>query len=187
MENKRMYFENCGKKHTDQTLELAAARARELGIEELVFASTTGETAYRAMEICKDLSLIMVSCHCGVKTPFESLLAQDVREDLTEKGVKIVTASHALSGVERAVARKHSGIYPALLIADTLRLFGQGTKVAVELALMAADSGMLSGEDIVAVGGSGTGADSALVLKPASQPDLFDLKIREIVCKPRQF
>jgi len=32
---------------------------------------------------------------------------------------------------------KKSGIYPVLLIADTLRLLGQGTNVAVEVVVMA--------------------------------------------------
>ena len=81
----------------------------------------------------------------------------------------------------------HSGIYPVLLIADTLRLFGQGTKVAVEVAIMAADAGALSGNDIVSIGGSGSGADAALILKPAHQNNFFDMRIREIVCKPRSF
>jgi hypothetical protein len=99
----------------------------------------------------------------------------------------VVTASHALSGIERSVAAKHSGVYPQLLIADSLRLFGQGTKVAVEIAVMAADAGALSGQDIVSIGGSGRGADTALVLKPAHQNNFFDMRIREVICKPRDF
>lgn len=52
---------------------------------------------------------------------------------------------------------------------------------------MAADSGNLTGNDIVSIGGSGRGADTALILKPANQTALFDMRIREIVCKPRDF
>jgi Uncharacterized conserved protein len=52
---------------------------------------------------------------------------------------------------------------------------------------MAADAGMLTGKDIVSIGGSGKGADSALILKPANQSDLFDMRIREVLCKPRTF
>jgi hypothetical protein len=59
--------------------------------------------------------------------------------------------------------------------------------VAVEIAVMAADAGALSGEDIVAIGGSGRGADTALIIKPAHQNNFFDLKIREVICKPREF
>ena len=99
----------------------------------------------------------------------------------------VVTASHALSGIERSVAARHSGVYPLLLIADTLKLLGQGTKVAVEVAVMAADAGVLSGQDIVSIGGSGRGADTALVLKPAHQNNFFEMRIREVICKPREF
>jgi hypothetical protein len=72
-------------------------------------------------------------------------------------------------------------------MADTLRLFGQGIKVAVEVAVMAADAGALTGNDIISIGGSGRGADAALVLKPAHQNNFFDMRIREVVCKPRSF
>jgi hypothetical protein len=37
------------------------------------------------------------------------------------------------------------------------------------------------------VGGTARGADAAVVIKPANQSDLFNLKIREIICKPRNF
>jgi hypothetical protein len=72
-------------------------------------------------------------------------------------------------------------------MADTLRLFGQGIKVAVEVAVMAADAGALTGNDIISIGGSGRGADAALVLKPAHQNNFFDMRIREVICKPRSF
>ena len=46
-----MYFDKPGKDNTDQTLTLAAQRAKELSINEVVMASTTGFTAYKAIEI----------------------------------------------------------------------------------------------------------------------------------------
>jgi hypothetical protein len=51
---------------------------------------------------------------------------------------------------------------------------------------MAADSGLIrTDEDIIAVAGSGRGADTAVVMKPAHTHDFFDLRIKEILCKPR--
>ena len=182
-----MYFDKPGKDNTDQTLELASERARQLQIQEAVVASTTGETAYKAIELFKGIRLTVVTYHCGFKEPFKNQMPADVRKDIEARGIPVVAASHALSGVERSVAKKHGGIYPVLLIADTLRLFGQGTKVAVEVAIMAADAGTLCGDDIISIGGSGRGADTALVLKPAHQNNLFDMRIREIICKPRAF
>ena len=182
-----MYFDKPGKDNTQQTLKLAAQRAKELEIKEVVVASTTGYTAYKAVEIFDGLRITVVTYHSGFKEPFKSEMPEDVKEDLYKKSVTVIAASHALSGVERAIAKKHSGVYPVLIMADTLRLFGQGTKVAVEVTVMAADAGALSGNDIIAVGGSGHGADTALVLKPAHQNNFFDIRIREIICKPRSF
>lgn len=183
----RMYFESPGKVNTQDTLKMAAERGRALGLNEAVIASTTGDSAFSALDILKDFRLVVVTYHCGFKKPFQNEMPADVRRDLVEKGAAVISATHALSGVERSIAQKYSGSYPVLLIADTLRLFGQGTKVAVEISIMAADAGALTGDDILAIGGSGRGADTALVLKPANQSDLFDLRIREIVCKPRNF
>jgi len=182
-----MHFDKPGRENTDRTLEVAYERGKSLGISEVVVASTKGGTGLKALTLFKGFRVVVVTYHCGFKEPFRSIMPAAVKKDLTEKGATVVSATHALSGVERAIAKKHSGIYPALLIADTLRLFGQGVKVAVEVSIMAADGGALSGEDIISVGGTGRGADAALVLKPANQSDMFDIRIREVICKPRDF
>ena len=182
-----MYFEAAGSVNTEKTLMCACQRAIELGIDEVVISSTRGGSARKALDIFKDVRIVAVTYHCGVIKPFESVMPAEVREDLTRKGVTVVSATHALSGIERSVAKKYSGAYPALLIADTLRLFGQGTKVAVEVAIMAADAGALSGKNIIAIGGTSGGVDTALVLTPAHQSNFFDMKIHEIICKPRHF
>lgn len=182
-----MYFDKPGKDNTEQTLKLAAERGKELGLKEVVVASTTGYTAYKALDLFQGFYLTVVTYHCGFKEPFKNELPRDVKKDIESKGIKVVAASHALSGVERSLAKKHSGVYPVLIMADTLRLFGQGTKVAVEIAIMASDAGALTGNDIIAIGGSGRGADAALVLKPAHQNNFFSMRIREVICKPRNF
>ena len=182
-----MYFEKAGRDNTAQTLQLAYERGKALGLNEVVVASSKGDTAYQALEIFDNFTITVVTYHCGFKEPFKKIMPDEVRRDLEGKTSCVITASHALSGIERSVAQKHSGIYPVLLIADTLRLLGQGTKVAVEVAVMAADAGALSGNDIISIGGTGKGADTALVVKPAHQNNFFDLRIREIICKPRTF
>jgi hypothetical protein len=182
-----MYFNKPGKDNTEQTLKFAFERAKKLGLNEVVVASSKGDTAYKVLEIFNGFQITVVTYHSGFKEPFKQLMSDDVRKDLDSKISKVVAASHALSGIERSVAQKHSGIYPVLLIADTLRLLGQGTKVAVEVAVMAADAGALTGNDIISIGGTGRGADTALVVKPAHQNNFFDLRIREVICKPRIF
>jgi hypothetical protein len=182
-----MYFDEPGKENTKQVMQTAAKRGKELGLKEVVLASSTGFTAYEALAEMKEFQVTVVTYHCGFKEPFQKMMPDDVRRDLEQKGANVIAASHALSGIERSVAQKHSGVYPALLIADALKLFGQGTKVAVEVTVMAADAGTLTGNDIIAIGGSSRGADTALVVRPAHQNNFFDLRIWEIICKPRSF
>ena len=182
-----MYFDSPGKDNTQNTLELGHARGKELGLNEVVLATTTGATALAALEIFEGFTIVAVTYHCGFREPFVPVMPEENRRTLEAAGVRIVSATHALSGVERSIMKKHGGAYPVLIMADTLKLFGQGTKVAVEVAVMAADSGNLSGNDVVAIGGSSKGADAALIVKPAHQNNIFDLRVREIVCKPREF
>ncbi len=182
-----MYFDKPGKVNTEQTLKLAYDRGKELGLNEVVVASTKGDTAYKALEIFDGFRITVVTYHCGVKEPFKKVMPDDVKKNLQEKGATVISATHALSGVERSIEKKYTGIYPVLLIANSLRLFGQGTKVAVEISIMAADAGTLTGNDIISIGGTARGADTALVIKPVNQSNLFDMRIREIICKPRSF
>jgi hypothetical protein len=72
------------------------------------------------------------------------------------------------------------------LVAEALTIFSVGVKVAVEVSLMAADGNLIPmDEDVIAVPGTDGGADTALVLQPAYSSTLFDLRVKEIICKPR--
>ncbi len=182
-----MYFEKPGESNTQQTLDLAYERGRELGVNEVVVASSSGETGFLALKTFPNFKVTVVTYHCGFKEPFQNVMPDDAKSKLRAQGAEVIAATHALSGVERSLFNKYKGALPVVIIADTLRLFGQGVKVAVEVAIMAADAGALSGADIISIGGTAHGADAALVLKPANQSSLFDMRIREVICKPRVF
>jgi hypothetical protein len=64
---------------------------------------------------------------------------------------------------------------------------GQGMKVAVEVAMMAADAGLLPTDgEALALGGAGEGADTALVVTPRCSAEFFGLCVHEVVCLPRR-
>ena len=88
---------------------------------------------------------------------------------------------------ERGIANKYGGGFtPAILMADTLKMLGQGMKVGVEISLMAMDNGAVPyGEEIIAVGGCSHGADYAITLIPGHSNNLFETKVIDIICKPR--
>ncbi len=166
-------------------LNIAKKRAEELGIRSIIVASTRGETGVKATEKFRGYNVVVVTHSTGFSGMDVQELKPENRERILKAGGKILTTTHAFGGLGRAVRRKLSTYQSDEIVANTLRIFGQGTKVAVEIALMAADSGLINvKEDVISIGGSGSGADTALVLQPANVQDFFDVKVREIICKP---
>ncbi|MTI96867.1 MAG: hypothetical protein FH749_15565 [Firmicutes bacterium] len=179
-----VYWNAPGVENTEYTCRLAVERAAELGIEQIVVASNTGYTADFLLH--KISNLVVVTHQVGFREPGEDEMGSGKREELTKQGVKIVTASHLFGNVDRAVSNKFGGLYPGGIVAHTLRTFGQGTKVCMEIAVMALDAGAISyGKEVIAIGGSRRGADTAMVLTPEHAKDIFDTQVHELICKPR--
>ena len=184
------YFDRSGSANTEGVIQAVQKGVKELGIGHVVIASDTGETALKFWEALRGtgVKLISVGEHAGYDGGDESSISEEARRNLEDKGIKVLVCSHALSGVGRSITKKFGGISHAEIIAYTLRLLGtDGIKVAVEVSVMAADAGLIpTDREIIAVGGSYGGADSAIVLKAAHMNNFFDLEIREIIAKPRQ-
>ena len=183
------YFAEAGKKNTAATLEAARERAGALKIGKIVISSCTGTTAFAALDLFgNDFSLVVVTHSTGFRKPDHQELSKEDRDRLIKRGAAVLTAQHAFGGVGRAFRNKTGTYQMDELIAYTLRTFGQGTKVAVEIALMAVDAGLIrTDEDVVSIGGTAHGVDTALVLKPAHTQNFFDLKVKQIICKPESF
>jgi len=188
IERKTVYFEKGGRQNTEALLKLAKEYAESVGIRDIVVASTTGETGAAASKLFKGCNVVVVTHHAGFLELGAQELQEEYRKQIIKNGAKIFTGTHALSSVERAVRKEFGTIQPLELIAHALRRFGEGTKVCVEITLMAADAGLIpTDKDIIAVAGSSQGADTALLIKPANASRFFDLQIREIIAKPREF
>jgi len=171
---------------TALTLERAARRAQELDVRNVVVASTSGRTGLLAAEMFPGRNLVVVTHSTGFTGPDVQELQPEYRKKLEEAGIRILTCQHAFGGVGRAVRKRLATYELEEIMAYTLRIFGEGTKVAVEIALMAADAGLIStGEPCLSIGGTGEGADTALLLRPANAQTFFDLRVVEILVKPR--
>ncbi|HBH86833.1 MAG TPA: hypothetical protein DDY17_04425 [Syntrophaceae bacterium] len=183
------YFHKPGGKNTKAVLEAVSRRATELSIGKVLIATCSGRTAFEAFKIFhKDIKIIAVTHVTGYEKPNYQELEEKDRQELEAQGVTVLTCQHAFGGVGRAVRNKLSTYQVDEIMAYTLRIFGQGTKVAIELALMAADAGLVrTDENVISVGGSARGADAAIVLQPANSSRFFDLKVKEIICKPGDF
>lgn len=187
MERKIFYFEKKDKENTETAINLALRRGEELGIKTFVMASTHGDTAEAFLRIApREYNVVVVTHQAGFKKTGEIEMSDKIKNTLIEGGMKVITAAHALSGVGRGISIKFGGMTPPEIIANTLKLFSQGMKVCVEITLMAADAGVIDMDnEIIAIGGTGRGADTATVIKPAHSFNFLDLDIKEILAMPR--
>jgi hypothetical protein len=185
IEYKTTYFTQPGSQNTDLTLTLSKERAEQQGIKNIVVASYTGTTGVKASDIFKGYNLIVVSGVVGFREPNTHRLQPENRNIIEKNGGKILFATHAFGTLGRAVNRRFNTIQVDEIIAHVLRLFGQGVKVACEVTCMAADAGLIrTDEDAVGIGGTSVGADAALILKPTNTHRFFDMRIKEVICKP---
>ena len=181
-------FENAGQQNTDEAVQCALERAIELSCP-VVAASTMGVTADTLLTAAGAAGFrgkIVIVRGCASKQrKGVNLMKPEIKADLEERGAIIVAAAHALSAGERSLSTAYKGVYPLEIIANTLRMFGQGTKVCVEASVMALDAGALTfGIPVVALGGSHRGADTAIVLTPSYSASLLDTVVHEVLCKP---
>ena len=185
-ERKTFYFETRRKGNTEETLSLAKSRAEELGIKNIVVASYTGYTGALASETFKGYNLVVSAGMMGFREPNQHRMVKENRDKIEANGGKVFYHLHAFGGLGRAVKQKFGPIQVDEIIAHTLRLFSQGVKVALEISCMACDAGLIeSGEECIAIGGSGGGADTAVVLMPSNTHRFFDTRVLELICKPR--
>ncbi|MBN1261670.1 MAG: hypothetical protein JXB35_13425 [Anaerolineae bacterium] len=180
-----VYFERPGAENTERALTLGRARAKALGLQTLVIATTTGASAVRASEVFTGFRIVALTHSAGFIKPDMQDLTPDNRALLESAGVQLLTCQHALGGVGRAVRKKFGTYQVDEIIAHTLRIFGQGIKVVIEISLMAADAGLVSvSEPTLVAAGTKHGIDTVVIMQPANAQAFFDVQMMEIICRP---
>jgi hypothetical protein len=188
MENKITYFEKIENANTVETFRLAKQRASELGIRNVLVASTRGDTGVKAAEYFQGFNIVVVRIASGLWEANVQMFPDDKVKLVEKAGAKLITSAPAFSGVGSNPSQHFHLHNPGDIIANTLRIFGQGMKVVCEIALQAVDAGMVrSGEPVISIAGTGSvrGADTAVVLTPVNSNRFFEMKVHEIICKPR--
>ena len=183
------YFERAGPENTEETIRLSKERAEELGIRDIVVASTHGGTALKVAEVFNDpkYNIVAVTISESFKDKGWTMTPEE-RARLQSRGIKVFTGIHALGDdVNSAFTERYGGISISEVVRRTLYTFCQGMKVCVEIVLMAADAGLIpTDREVIAIAGTGEGADTAIVVKPSYPRKFLDFKIKEIIAKPRE-
>lgn len=168
MEEKVAYFESGGEQNTEATLQLAKQYALEHQIKKVVVASTRGNTARTAYELFSDTPIKLISVGHG-RGAYDS----NIVSLLESKEYSAIFDDDIEAEYDSAIFRKFSRICI-------------GAKVAVQCVQIAANVDLLDDdEEVVSVGGTGRGADTAIVIQAAKSDRFGDREIQKILCRPR--
>jgi hypothetical protein len=189
------YFDKPGEHNTDLVIEAVVKRLEAGGVSKVIVASTSGETALKFAHSLQGKGELV----CVSEAPYRHeawgekwpCLQAGYKQQLQEAGAVIIDQAPYVfhsSVLERSL---WGPLSPEQLVKETLYSFGQGLKVAVEVALIAVSCGSIAPyEDVIGVGGSGKGADTAIVLRATYPATMFTketnkrLEIKEIIAMP---
>jgi hypothetical protein len=188
------YFDQPGEENTQWVIEAVSQRLEAGGIRKVIVASTSGKTAVEFARSLKDKAELV----CVSESPYRRewgeqwpCLKEEFRQQLEKLGVAIIDKAPYVFHSSVLDTARWSDVFPERLVKETLYSFGQGMKVAVEVALTAVSCGyVIPYEDVIGVGGSSKGADTAIILRATYPASLFDkdpakrLEIREIIAMP---
>ena len=165
-----VYFANKGKENSDEVAKIVATRLAKGDVSAVAVATTSG---FSALTLAKAVSA--GTRIYGVNFQNSTKLESGMREKAEALGVRFMP--------DEPTARYLKDI--AGHSPDTLRCFGQGMKVAVEVIMQAVEVGHIeNGETVIGVGGSSRGSDVAIVARAAGPDNLSEMWISEILAKP---
>lgn len=174
-------------KDTEEVLKIAKEYAEKHDINDIVVATTRGETGRKAGESFDDKNVVAVTHSTGFRDEGEQELKEENRKKMEEQSVEIFTGPMPFHSWNDHYRKQKGSVMPTTIIADTLRLLGQGTKVCVEIVSMATDAGLIPPEPVLAIAGTGYGADTILLIEGKNSRRFFDMKVKEVIAKPKDF
>jgi len=184
------YFEKPGPLNTDKALEIAKKYADQFNIKDIILASTSGNVAEKASEIfdLREYNIVIVThAYYFTGSKLRQEFPEDKLEELSKKGLKLHSSTHSMSGIDRGLRiNKEPWCFVDLMARIIGLQFSQGTKVCIEIAATACDAGLIKNldRDVICVGGTGRGADTVCLIKPAPTSEFKDLRVKAILAKP---
>jgi len=184
------YFEKGGPGNTDSTLSIAKKYADQFNIKDIIAASTTGTTAEKLIEVFNtEIFNVVIVTHAYYFTgsSLRQEFSEEKMESLKNKGLKFHCGTHSMSGIERSIRIKKEAWQFVDLLAKFLGAhFSMGVKVCIEIAATACDAGLIPDldRDIICIGGTGRGADTVCLIRPAPTSEFKNMRVKAILAKP---
>ena len=183
-----MLFERPGNQNTSDCIKMVVKQVKELGRKHVVVASTSGRTAvaFHKALLGTGANLVIVTHSIGFKEPGHDEFDPDARRQLRKSRVPIHTGTILTHSLEKSLMDSFRGVYPGYLIANTLRRFGEGTKVAIEIVMEACDAGLVpEDQEVLGIGGTYRGSDTVLLVRSKPSKRFLEMDVLEILARPR--
>ena len=170
------YFDKGGLEHTQSTLQAAKERTAEINLEAVIVTSTSGKTALEAAHIFSGTGTRIIAVpfqkHLWEKhSPLDPQLAAECRK----LGVEFLP--------DEPIVPLLDSERPDIV--NAWRTVSQGFKVALQVASMCVDTGLLKpGAHVISIGGSGEGADTAIAVQTYGYVDVLKSNVIEIIAMP---
>lgn len=170
------YFDKGGPEHTHATLQAAKERAIDLKPKAVIVTSTTGKTALEAAHIFAGTDIRIIAApfqkHLWKKySPLDPQLATECRK----LGVEFLPDEPAVPMLDSERPD----------IVNAWRTVSQGFKVALQVASMCVETGLLKACDyVISIGGSGEGADTVIAVQTYGYADVLKSNVTEIIAMP---
>jgi hypothetical protein len=161
------YYSAPGEKNTNSTLKIVREWALKNKIKRVLVPSKSGVTAQKAFNLFKNSNIQMT-----VVGTDPNIFSSEILAQLKSSGTRV------------CFYKDIPYTYPTDM-KTAYRRMGEGFKVAVELGIIAAYLEEGNEQEVICLGGTKKGVDTALVIKPAKSETFDQLEVREIIAKPR--
>ena len=166
------YFERPGPANTEAVLEAVSRRLDEGDVRLVVVSSTSGKTGLKIIEVLREKARVIVVSYEKLKP--------GIKDKILELGGAVIEEAD-LPLHKRGMDKIRNALY----------MLGQGFKVAVEVILIAVDEQVVKhGQEVIGVGGTERGVDTAIVAKATSSKDILGpgigrrFEVRELIAMP---
>ncbi|MEM2912579.1 MAG: pyruvate kinase alpha/beta domain-containing protein [Candidatus Bathyarchaeia archaeon] len=174
MEKVATYFATYGAENTKHVIAAVLRKVEEENVETVVVASTSGATGVEFAKALQGKGKVVAVSYEAMKP--------ELKNQIEKLGAVALEKTH--------LPLHEKGMDD---IRNTLYTLGQGFKVAVEVILIAADKAAITlYEDVIGVGGTGEGADTAILARATPTKEMFSkdekkkLEVREIIAMPHK-
>jgi hypothetical protein len=181
-----LYFDEPGEANTQACIDLVKKEVEDNGYKYVVVASDSGATGLEFAKALNEMDAEIYVVKYAKGEGSTADLSDEMKKELADNKATFFGSPSISMSIDGSFGLKLAPMGPSKIVTATLKLFGIGLKECCEIIMMATDKGLLTqGVEAIAVAGTKSGADTVAVIRASSSMRFKELKVKEILAKPR--